>query len=334
MSLRELKSLTTEGAVVSTRSRLRSGKNSEGESIVMSESNTQADSAEGAGVLELRQQLAATAEELETVRNELSSQLHQARQMAEEAKEESEEQKQQVLQLSHELEQNSSQLSELKALQEQEKEQWAKEMDMLKMNLELERLRQLEEVRCRGDRERERFQQEQEKAEALLARLRKELADERQKNARYVGNMHESSSESEQSSLEEESITYHSTESNALSRRRVTFTDTARDAGNGEDSSGGNLGPANGDLVESAPTGQTPVASLVPIVSPSTYPPQTGVSGSGGINSQTTGGPHDGCERGSSHGGSAAEGSNTNSDAGLMQQLTQLVQTQTAMVMA
>ena len=85
-----------------------------------------------------------------------------------------------MLQLTHELEEKSSQLIELKELWEQEKEQWDKEIEMLKMNSELERLRQLEEVR---DREHERFQQEQEKAEVLLAKLRKELANE-EKNAR------------------------------------------------------------------------------------------------------------------------------------------------------
>ena len=59
-------------------------------------------------------------------------------------------------------------------------------------------------MRCRGDRECERFQREQEKTEALLATLRKELADKRQKKARYVGNVRDSSSESEQGSLAEE----------------------------------------------------------------------------------------------------------------------------------
>lgn len=93
MSLRDLKSLTTEVAVVPTRSRLRSGTVSEQKLIAMSESNTRDDGADRAEVLQLRQQLTATEEELETVQTELTMQLQQARQMAEEAKEGSEEQK-------------------------------------------------------------------------------------------------------------------------------------------------------------------------------------------------------------------------------------------------
>ena len=66
----------------------------------VSDSNTHEDGAEGAEVQELRQKLTMATEELETVRTELTSQLHQTQKMAEASKEEGEEQRQEVLRLS------------------------------------------------------------------------------------------------------------------------------------------------------------------------------------------------------------------------------------------
>ena len=56
----------------------------------VSDLNTHEDSEEGAEVRELRQKLTMATEELETVRAELTMQLHQTRQVAEATKEESE----------------------------------------------------------------------------------------------------------------------------------------------------------------------------------------------------------------------------------------------------
>ena len=66
--------------------------------------------------------------------------------------------------LSEEADQRSKVIEELEGIVEQQKEQWAAEIEAVKLQMELERLRQLdevqrqlEEVRCQGDKERERF---------------------------------------------------------------------------------------------------------------------------------------------------------------------------------
>lgn len=71
MSLRGLKGLSIEGAAPElTLTRLRSGKRMD--QSVTSDSITHEDGAEGAEVQELRQKLTMAAEELETVRAELT----------------------------------------------------------------------------------------------------------------------------------------------------------------------------------------------------------------------------------------------------------------------
>ena len=66
--------------------------------------------------------------------------------------------------LSEEADQRSKVIEDLEGIVEQQKEQWAAEIEAVKLQMELERLRpldevqrQLEEVRCQGDKERERF---------------------------------------------------------------------------------------------------------------------------------------------------------------------------------
>ena len=89
MSLRELKSLTSEGtAPEATLSILQSGKRMDTPTV--SDLNTHEDSEERAEVLELHQKLTMATEQLETVRAELTMQRHQTRQVAEATKEESE----------------------------------------------------------------------------------------------------------------------------------------------------------------------------------------------------------------------------------------------------
>ena len=193
MSLRELKGLSTEGAAPRlTLTRLRSGQRMDLPAV--SDSNTHEDDAEGAEVQELRQKLTMATEELETVRAELTSQLHQTRQMAEASKEETEEQRQEVLRLSQMIDSKLKTIQELEELLDQQKTQWTEELEALKMKMELERLRQLdevrrqlEEVRCQGDKERARFREEQERTAILLEKLKKELAEEKAGHVRDAG---------------------------------------------------------------------------------------------------------------------------------------------------
>ena len=93
MSRRELKGLTTDGAAPKlTLTRLRSGKGMD--PPVTSDSNTHEDGDEGPEVQELRQKLTMAAEELETVRAELTRQLHETQETDEASKEEVEEERQ------------------------------------------------------------------------------------------------------------------------------------------------------------------------------------------------------------------------------------------------
>ena len=85
MSQRELKGLTTDGAAPElTLTRLHSGKRMD--PSITSDSNTHEDGAEGPEVQELRQKLIMAAEELETVRAELTRQLRETQEMAEASK--------------------------------------------------------------------------------------------------------------------------------------------------------------------------------------------------------------------------------------------------------
>ena len=95
MSHRKLKSLTAEGLVV-TRNRLRSGKHEYRETMSTSdidEVTHNANASGAAAIQELQQKLAMAAEEVKTVKADLTSQLQQAMEVAEYAKEQCDEEK-------------------------------------------------------------------------------------------------------------------------------------------------------------------------------------------------------------------------------------------------
>ena len=112
--------------------------------------------------------------------------------------------------------------------------------------------------------------------------------------------------------------------------RQVTFVEPTKDGngGYGTPVGGESRGTASCTTGESVPI-RTPAVGPISMVSTSPSLPEA--DGADRSTPQTTSGFPD---RGSSHDSGAVEGSDTNSDTGLMQQLTQLVQTQTAMVMA
>ena len=151
MSCRELKSLTAEGTVVA-RSRLRSGKNEQRETMNTSDTEIEthdAHASEAPIVQELQQKLTIAAKELETVRAKLTSQLQQTMEMAEYAKEQSEEQRQRAQSLESELVGKSQAIQELEEELGREKEQW----ETIRMRTELDGLRQLEDIRQQFNRE-------------------------------------------------------------------------------------------------------------------------------------------------------------------------------------
>ena len=85
--------------------------------------------------------------------------------------------------LSQELQEKAKVIKELEVLVDQQKDQCAEEIEAVKMRSELERLRQLDEVRrqleevqCQGNKERERFREEREKSLIMLEKL---LAEEK-----------------------------------------------------------------------------------------------------------------------------------------------------------
>lgn len=336
MSLRELKGLNTEGAAPElTLARLRSRERMD--PPVTSDSNTHEDGAEGAEVQELRQKLAMAAEELETVRAELTKQLHQTQEMAEASKEESEEKRQEVRRLSLELEKRSRAVAELEECIDQQKEQWAEELEAVKMRMELERLRQLdevrrqlEEVRCQGDKERERFREEQEKNRMMLEKLKRELAEEKAKLVRGTGTTREMGELSSMSvsGLGEGNLSGAGAAADTAegyshtARLRVTFAEA------------GSLRGHSGDGTDRDSTRPTPTTSLASTATTvdTLHPTTSSENGTGG-RSLETGDSHESLDSTHENLGSTIT-TKTSSGEGLMQQLTQLVQTQTDMVMA
>ncbi len=314
---------------------------------VTSDSNTHEEGAEGTEVQELRQKLAMASEELETVRAELTRQLHETQETAEASKEEIEEQRQEVQRLSEEVDRRSKVIGELEELVDRQKEQWASEIETVKVQMELERLRQLdevrrqlEEVRCQGDKERERFREEQERNAIILERLKKELAEEKAKRTRATGatgGMGESPLESVSGSGDGDSSTGGAGEA-TVSAERHRHTDSRRVTFAAEAGSLG--GHSSRGVVEvvliGIPQGQPPLqAWLVTATTVDSSQPGTGDSITGG-GSPAMGDSHD--SGGDTGGGETPSAStvstNPPSGEGLMQQLTQLVQTQTDMVRA
>ena len=114
----------------------------------MSDSDT-----EDPQVLELRQKLMMTEEQLEVIRNEADEKLCQATQAAEQVLKEVEEARQKaetsaarVMKLEQQLTQQAEQAAELE-----------KECEQIRLKTELDRLRQLEDVCQQFDEERKRY---------------------------------------------------------------------------------------------------------------------------------------------------------------------------------
>ena len=101
-------------------------------------------------IQELQQKLAMGAEEVKTVKADLTSQLQQTMEVAEYAKEQCEEERRQAQAMESELIGKSQAIQELEDKFRQEKEWWG----TIRMWTELDGLRQLEDVRKQFDRKR------------------------------------------------------------------------------------------------------------------------------------------------------------------------------------
>ena len=137
--------------MVAKRSRLRSGKHEQPATVSTSDPETEThddDAPESPLVQKLWQKLAMAATELETIRAELTTQLQQTIEMADNAKEDSGEQRCRTQDLECELETKSRVMHELEEELGREKEQW----EMIRMRTELDRLKQLEDVRRQFNR--------------------------------------------------------------------------------------------------------------------------------------------------------------------------------------
>ena len=177
MSTRELKSLTREGTST-TSSRLRSGGSSQlpQDTVITMEKET-------VGSRDLQQQLAEAAEELRSVQADYEQQLQQVRETAENAKEYGEDQCRKVQELEQELEEEAKRrkgiekkLSETIDGWSAAGDKWDADMETMRMKLELDRLKQLEEVRRQFDKERERHREERDRDATLIVELKEKLS--------------------------------------------------------------------------------------------------------------------------------------------------------------
>ena len=126
-------------------------------------------------VLELHQKLTMVEEQLEVIKNETDEKLRRATQAAKQALKEAEEARQKaetsaarVTELEQELTQQTEQAAELE-----------KEREQIRLKTELDRLRQLEEVRQQFDKERKRYRWERERDLSTIAELERQLEEER-----------------------------------------------------------------------------------------------------------------------------------------------------------
>ena len=245
--------------------------------------------------------------------------------------------------LSEEADQRSKVIEELEDVVEQQKEQWAAEVEAIKLQMELERLRQvdeirrqLEEVRCQGNKERERFREEQERNVVMLEELKKELAEERAKHVRdtgVTGGTGESPFESVSGSGDGSSstggvgaATVSAERHSHTASRRVTFAVEAGSLGGHSD--------GGGDSPDRDSTRPAPITSLASTATTvDTSQPDTGENGDSPalVDSHVGGSDSSGGETPSA---STVSTNPASGGEGLMQQLTQLVQTQTVMVRA
>ena len=172
MSNRELKSLISDQQnLPAVRTRLRSGK-----VAAMSDDDTSGEET-ASQILELQQKLSMAHEELEKTKTEADKQIQEARETVEKATQEAIEAKQaagewqtRVADLERELERADKFVTD----STKERKQW-------ELEAELERLRQLEDLRQRFDKERERHREERERDAATVERLKKELESEKNK---------------------------------------------------------------------------------------------------------------------------------------------------------
>ena len=182
MSRRELSSLIREGAVT-TASRLRSGESAQVQRDMDEDQTVDGMQETVSDSQELQQKLVMAGEELETVRADYEQQLSQTREAAERAKEENEDQRHKILELKHELEEETQrrkevecELAEVSESVNTVNDKWSADMETMRMRIELDGLKQLEEVRRQFDKERERHREELERDAALIAELKRKLA--------------------------------------------------------------------------------------------------------------------------------------------------------------
>ena len=140
---------------MTTTSRLRSGVSTD---ATMDESNSEDATSEAQ---ELQQKLTMATVELEMVWTTLTTELQQAKEEAEAVRQQAEAARRQAEEL------------------EREVERLMAERDLTensKMRAELDKLRQIEDLRCQFDREREQHRNERGRDAAAILELKKELA--------------------------------------------------------------------------------------------------------------------------------------------------------------
>jgi len=329
MSKRELKNLAEQGSSGCVQHRLRSGKSRGSLSVMEGGNQTEtvdtADPHVSDDVQELREKLQMAQEELEIVRARLAQQLaaageaaalaeqlKRAQQTAEAAAVEGAGQRRRAEDAESQLDRLARESEELQRRVFKTEETARAEVEATRMRLELEGLRQLEEVRRQFDKERDRYQREHDQDATLIADLRTLLQDGTTR--RPTGGPErelQAPGESVAASAPLHGGVEHceTTEGSWVGDRSVSFTVGTP----------GVLGPP---VSQAAHTVDTSIGTGGPVS-------LVGVGSS--VASATDNDVADSTERSSSC--SSGEQGGTG-DGVLIQQLTQLVQTQTAMVAA
>ena len=328
MSQRELRSLNSGGTIPgTTHSRLRSGAVEQPRTMSASESEPAIESpedvAEAPLVQELRQKLEMAAEE----RCDLSVQLQQMREASEKAKDECEEQRQRAQSLEDELTEKAQTLREVEEEYGRAKEFW----ETVRMKTELDGLKQLEEVRQQFELERDRHRKELERQEVVIEKLKQELAAEREKTSSGAVIPPGSPRRSSESV---ESVCVHGESTIAASSSRGVGTACSEEPASRKESH-----PKKVTFAEREPGSGEPVGSETRLSKGgsgesevTTAPPLS----SGGTNALRVSGVGAGVA-GEQSAPEVPNGDGSGGEQGVscvMQQLTQLVQTQTAMVAA
>ena len=132
---------------------------------------------------ELEQKLVMAEQELATVQADFEQHLGQARILAEQAKEEIEEQRRIARELEKDLEAEvcrrkgvQRELFEANGALNVTNEKWNADVDVIRLRMELDGLKQLEELRRQFDKERERYLEERDRDSTLIAELKRKLA--------------------------------------------------------------------------------------------------------------------------------------------------------------